>query len=115
VLHFFLIAGIILVALAIKKTIGHPEEHLKEIPAVALGLGVALYSGGLAALRKRDIGHWNYFRLVAAALALALIPAFEEIPALASLATAAAILVILIAVEFVNYRETRARIRASAG
>jgi low temperature requirement protein LtrA len=114
VLHFFLIAGIILVALAIKKTIGHPEEHLKEIPAVALGLGLAFYSGGLATLRKRDMGRWNRYRLFAAAVALALIPVFKQISALASLTTAAAVLVILVAVEFAHYREARARIRETA-
>jgi low temperature requirement protein LtrA len=114
VLHFFLIAGIILAALAIKKTIGHPEEHLKEIPAVALGLGVALYAGGLAAIRKRDIGSWNTYRLVVAGISLALIPVFKEIPALGSLSLAALLLVILIGVEFVTFKETRARIRAAA-
>jgi low temperature requirement protein LtrA len=114
VLHFFLIAGIILAALAIKKTIGHPEEHLKDIPAVALGLGIALYAGGLAALRKRDIGQWNWYRLFVALLALALIPVYRTIPALASLAVTSAILVGLVAVEFVTFRETRARIRAEA-
>jgi low temperature requirement protein LtrA len=114
VLHFFLIAGIILAALAIKKTIGHPGEQLEEIPAVALGLGVALYSAGLSALRKRDIGRWNYFRLVVAALALALIPAFEVLPALASLAIIAAVVSANVAIESYVYRDTRARIRSAA-
>lgn len=113
-LHYFLIAGIILAALAIKKTVGHPEEHLKEIPAVALGLGIALYSGGLAAIRKRDIGKWNMFRLVVAVLALALIPAFKEITALASISIVTAILLALVATEAIYYRDVRARIRSSA-
>lgn len=111
-LHFFLIAGIIFVALAIKKTIGHPEEHLKEIPAVALGLGIAFYSGGLAAIRKRDLGKWNLARLAVAALALLLIPVFKEVSALASLTIATAILVLLVAGEAIYWRDVRARVRA---
>lgn len=113
-LHFLLIAGIIFSALAIKKTVGHPDEHLKEIPAVALGLGIALYAGGLAAIRKRDIGKWNWFRLVVAALSLALIPVFKEITALGSISIVTAILLVLIAVEATYYRDVRARVRSTA-
>jgi low temperature requirement protein LtrA len=114
VMHYFLIAGIILIALAIKKTIGHPDEHLKEIPAVALGLGVAFYAGTLAALRKRDIGAWNWFRLFVAALSLALIPVFERVSAIASLGIITGILIVLVAFETQYYRDARARVRATA-
>lgn len=113
-LHFFLIAGIILIALAIKKTIGHPDEHLKEIPAVALGLGGALYAGGLSAIKRRDIGSWNRPRLVVALLFAALIPVAKEVPALAALAIATAIMLIDDVFEALRNRETRARIRAEA-
>lgn len=113
-LHFLLIAGIIFSALAIKKTVGHPEEHLKEIPAVALGVGIALYAGGLSAIRKRDIGKWNWPRLVVAVLALALIPAFKEITALASISIITAILLILVATEAWYFRDVRARVRSTA-
>jgi low temperature requirement protein LtrA len=114
VMHVFLIAGIVLTALAIKKTIGHPDEHLLEIPAVALGLGIALYSGGLAALRKRDVGSWNWYRLIVAAAALALIPLFKTIPALAAFGVVTAMLVALVTTEAIVFRETRAKIRATA-
>jgi low temperature requirement protein LtrA len=113
-LHVFLIAGIILCALAIKKTIGHPEEQLKDIPAVALGLGLAFYAGGLAAIRKRDMGTWNWFRLVVAVIALALIPAFKELSALASISIATGVLTILVATEAWHYRDLRAKIRSTA-
>jgi len=114
-LHFLLIAGIILMALAIKKTIGHPEEHLKEIPAVALGLGGAMYAFGLSAIKRRDIGTWNRPRLVVAILFIALIPVAKETTALLSLSLAAAILLILTTGEMFYNREVRARIRAEAG
>ena len=35
-LHLPMIAGIVLIALGIKKTIGHVDEPLKIVPAVAL-------------------------------------------------------------------------------
>ena len=35
-LHLLMIAGIVLIALGIKKTIGHVDEPLKIVPAVAL-------------------------------------------------------------------------------
>lgn len=113
-LHFFLIAGIILLALAIKKTIGHPDEHLKEIPAIALGLGGAMYAFGLSAIKRRDIGTWNRPRLVVAILFIALIPLAKETTALLSLIIATAILVIDAAGETFYNRERRAQIRAEA-
>lgn len=113
VLHFFLIAGIILIALGIKKTIAHPGHHLDEIPAVALCMGAALYVGGLSAMKRRDLGSWNRQRLVVAAIFLALIPLAEELAALETLLIAFLILVVLIGGEATIYRENRARIRSA--
>ena len=42
-LHLPMIAGILLVALGVKKTLGHVDEPLKTVPAVALFGGIALY------------------------------------------------------------------------
>ncbi|MGH2905679.1 MAG: low temperature requirement protein A [Solirubrobacterales bacterium] len=114
VLHFFLIAGIILLALAIKKTIADPHAHLTEIPALALCLGIALYCGTLSAIKRRDIGSWNRERLLIAALFLALIPAATEASALAVLAIAFAVLGALVTYEAIRYRETRVRVRGSS-
>ena len=41
-LHLPMVAGIILLALGVKKTIGHVDEPLESVPAVALCGGVAL-------------------------------------------------------------------------
>ncbi len=41
-LHLPMIAGIVLIALGIKKTVGHVDEPLKIVPALALFGGVAL-------------------------------------------------------------------------
>ena len=40
-LHFPVIAGIVLIALGIKKTLGHLDDPLSTVPALALGGGVA--------------------------------------------------------------------------
>jgi low temperature requirement protein LtrA len=111
-LHYFLIAGVVLLALAIKKTIAHPYEHLEEIPAVALCLGLASYAFGLSAIKRRNVGTWNWQRLFVGALFIALIPAAEKLPSLATLAIAFAILAILISFEATIYWETRLRIRS---
>ena len=42
-LHFPMVAGIVLLALGLKKTLGHVEEPLKLVPAVALLGGTAMY------------------------------------------------------------------------
>jgi low temperature requirement protein LtrA len=112
VLHYFLIAGIILLALAIKKTIAHPEEHLKEIPAVALCAGLAMFTLTMSAIKRRDVGSWNWQRLFVGALMLALIPAAEKLPALATLSITLGIYVLLILFETIRFSETRAAIRA---
>jgi low temperature requirement protein LtrA len=112
VLHYFLIAGVILLALAIKKTIAHPYDELEEIPAVALCLGLTSYAFGLSAIKRRNVGTWNWQRLFVAALFVALIPLAEQLPSLATLAIAFGILALLIGFEATIYWETRQRIRA---
>ena len=42
-LHLPMVAGIVLVALGLKKTIGHFDDHLDTVPAFALLGGVAIY------------------------------------------------------------------------
>ena len=42
-IHLMMIAGTIMVALGLKKTIGHFDDHLEAVPAFALLGGVALY------------------------------------------------------------------------
>ena len=59
VLHGLLIAGIILTALGVKKTIGHVDEPLETVPATALCGGVALYLFGHVVIRLRSFGSLN--------------------------------------------------------
>jgi low temperature requirement protein LtrA len=112
-LHFPMIAGIVLLALGLKKTFGAVDEPLKTIPALALCGGVALYLLGHIALRLRNVGTLNRQRTIAVIVLLALIPLALEADALVSLGAVTAVLVALIAYEAVRYREARAQVRAN--
>src|SRR5262249_32900502 len=84
-IHFIMLAGIVLFALGLKKTIGHPEDALDTVPAVALMGGVAVYLLGLVAFRYRHVRTVNWRRLGLAVVLVALIPAALELPAIAML------------------------------
>jgi low temperature requirement protein LtrA len=110
-LHFPMIAGIVLVALGLKKTLGEVEEPLKLVPAVATLGGSALYLLAHVAFRWRNVHRFNGARLLCALAMLALIPAATELPALATLAIVTAALAALIAYETAHFAELRERLR----
>jgi low temperature requirement protein LtrA len=110
-LHLPMIAGIVLIALAVKKTIEHVDEPLKTIPAVALFGGVALYYAGHVGFRLRNVGSINRPRTVAALLCLTLIPLGTEVDAGVALGAAALVVSAVIAWETILYAEARRRIR----
>jgi low temperature requirement protein LtrA len=110
-LHFPMIAGIVLIALGIKKTLGHVEDPLKLVPAVALLGGTALYLLAHVAFRLRTIHRVSTQRIVAAAISLGLIPAALELPALATLGILALGLGLLIVYEVHRFAELRDRLR----
>jgi len=112
-LHFPLIAGIVLLALGLKKTLGHVDEALDPVPAIALCGGTALYLLGNVALRLRTLGSLSPHRLFAAAALLALIPLALAADALISLLAVSAVLAALITYEAIHFREARARVRAN--
>ena len=88
-LHFPMVAGIVLVALGMKKTLGHVEDPLKLVPAAALFGGTALYLLAHVAFRYRQIHTLNTRRLGLAVVLIALIAVGTEVPALASIAIVA--------------------------
>lgn len=110
-LHFPMVAGIVLVALGMKKTLGHVEDPLKLVPAAALLGGVAMYLLAHVAFRYRHIHTLNTRRLSLAVVLAAFIPAAVEIPALATLGVLAGALAILIVIETRSYGDARARVR----
>lgn len=112
VMHYFLILGIIFAALGFKKTLGDYDYPLKQIPAFALCTGLAMYVATLSALRKRNVGSFNWYRLAAAAALLALYPVAREIDSKYTLLSAFGILLTLIPYENWRFKEVRERYRA---
>jgi low temperature requirement protein LtrA len=111
-LHLPMVAGIVLVALGVKKTLAHVGDPLEAIPAVALCGGVALYLLGHNAFRLREIGSVSVPRVVVTVLCCALIPVAVWIPSLITLAILAGLLCALAAFETVRSREFRRVLRA---
>jgi low temperature requirement protein LtrA len=110
-IHFLMVAGIVLAALGLKKTLGAVDDPLKFVIEFALLGGVSTYLLGLVALRYRNVHTINRQRLGLAVLLLALIPVATEISALASVALVTALLWAVIAYETWSYGEGRAQTR----
>jgi low temperature requirement protein LtrA len=110
-IHFPMVAGIILAALGLKKTLGNVDDPLETVPAFALLAGVALYLLGLVAFRFRHVKTINWRRLALALALVALLPAATELAALAILAIVAVLLWVLVIVETRGYGEGREQVR----
>jgi low temperature requirement protein LtrA len=110
-IHLLLIAGIVLIALGVKKTLADVDESLKSPAAFALMGGVATYLAGHLAFRLRNVGSINRPRLIAAIAALGLYPVATSVDALVALALAAGLMTALITYEAIAFREARDRVR----
>ena len=110
-LHLPMVAGIVLVALGMKKTLGDVDAPLKLVPAAALLGGTTAYLLAHVAFRWRNVHSLNRQRLAVAGALLALLPVAVALPALATVGLLAAVLVALIAYEAVRFAEARDRIR----
>jgi low temperature requirement protein LtrA len=110
-LHLPMVAGIVLLALGLKKALAHVEDHLHVEPAAALLGGVALYLLAHVVFRWRNVHRLSVHRVVAAVVLVAFLPAATHVPALAALAFVLAVLVALIVYETVRFAELRDRMR----
>jgi len=110
-LHFPMVAGIVLAALGLKKTLGNVEDPLELVPAFALLGGLAIYLLAHVAFRYRHIHTVNTRRSALALILLALVPVAVEIPALAVVFLVTVLVWVLIAYETRSYGENRARLR----
>jgi low temperature requirement protein LtrA len=110
-LHFPMVAGIVLVALGLKKTLGDVDAELEIEPALALLGGFGVYLLALVAFRLRNVHSINRRRLALGLGMFALLPLAVEIPALATLAIVTAIACLLVAYEAIRYAEHRDRVR----
>jgi low temperature requirement protein LtrA len=112
-LHLPMIAGIVLIALAIKKTLARVDDPLETVSAVALCGGAAVYLLAQSGFRLRVLRALSLERLGAALASLALIPFAASAPALVGLATVAGLLATLVAYETIRFRDERSRLRAA--
>ncbi|HEX2361703.1 MAG TPA: low temperature requirement protein A [Jiangellaceae bacterium] len=118
-LHLPLIAGIVLLALGMKKVleyVGGAGDHDLSDPLTGVSLyalvgGVVLYLVGHVAFKWRTQRELYSPRLIAAAALLALTPLLAQLPALASLAVVALVSVGLVGFETVHHAELRSQIR----
>jgi low temperature requirement protein LtrA len=113
-LHFLMVAGIVLVALGLKKTLADVGDPLETVPAFALLGGTAIYFLGHVLFRYRQIHTVNRQRFLIALALLAAVPVATQVAALAVLAVVAALLWAMIAFETRSYGEGRVRLRREA-
>lgn len=113
-LHLPMVAGIVLLALGLKKSLGHVGDHLHVEPAAALLGGVALYTAAHVAFRWRNLHRFSGHRLIAAVVLVAFQPVATHVPAIATLGYVLAVLVILIVYETLRFAELRDRLRHQA-
>jgi low temperature requirement protein LtrA len=113
-IHLLMIAGIVLIALGMKVTIGHHSDHLHDVPAFALLGGLAIYLIGLVGFRYRHIRTLNRHRLGLAIVLLLLVPVATAVPALTSLTVAVVLIWAMIAYEHRGYGPGRSELRREA-
>jgi low temperature requirement protein LtrA len=111
-LHFPMVAGIVLVALGMKTTLGDYGDPLKTVTAFALLGGLAAYLLAHVAFRYRHIHTINARRAVLAVILVALVPVATEIAALATLVVVTVLAWLLIVIETRSYGESRVRVRS---
>jgi len=110
-IHYVMVAGIVLLALGLKKTLAHVGDPLTAETAVAMLGGAALYLLAHIGFRLRNVGTLNRQRLVCAAILIALVPLAVHLASLATLAILAAVLAALILYEAIRFADSRERIR----
>jgi low temperature requirement protein LtrA len=110
-LHLPMVAGIVLLALGIKKTVGHGGDALHSMPAFCLCGGVAMYLLAHVAFRWRNTHTLARRRIVLGVACVALFPLATVIPSLLTLALLTLAVSALIGYEARRFAIYRDRIR----
>jgi low temperature requirement protein LtrA len=113
-LHLPLVAAIVLVALGMKVTLAHVHDPLTWETSFALAGGAAVYLLGHVAFTLRGLGVVAVPRLVAAVVLLALVPLGRQVDAVATLASVAAVLTVLLVAEHRRDVDHRRAVREAA-
>jgi low temperature requirement protein LtrA len=109
--HYPIVLGIVLLAVAAKKTLGAPTEPLPDGGRAALALGFFLFLLGFVLFRYRVIRRIAWERIAAALAVVAAVLVLRDTDAVFLLALAVVALAVALAVEAVRLRETRSRLR----
>lgn len=110
-LHLPMVAGIVVFAIGVKRTIPQLSVQLSAVPATALCCGVAAYLLALSSFKRRNVGSFNRPRLVVAAVLAAITPLMTLVPALLALGIVTALVCAMLVYEVHRYGEARQRIR----
>jgi low temperature requirement protein LtrA len=111
--HLPMVAGIVLMALGLKKVFAGLDLTLKPTIATALFGGVALYLLGHLLFRRRNMRSWNVQRAVTMVVLLALVPVGVVAPAWVSLILLTSVLVALVSYESLHFATGRRALRDS--
>jgi len=109
--HYPVVLGIILYAVAAKKTLEHPLDPLSEAGRWALGLGVAVFLAAFALMRFRVIRRVAWERVGAGAIALALAVSLDSPDAIVTLGVVIGVVVVSVAIETARLHDVRASLR----
>jgi low temperature requirement protein LtrA len=121
--HFPMIAGVVLLALGLKKVleyVGDTAHHdlddpLKGVGQYSLYLGVTVYLLGHVAFKWVMTHQFSMSRLVAAIATLVAVPLAGKVPAIGQLGILAAVVVALIGYEVIRYAAQRDEVRHGTG
>ncbi|MGH9273173.1 MAG: low temperature requirement protein A [Acidimicrobiales bacterium] len=113
-LHFPMVAGVVLIALGLKTTLADVGEPLDEVPAFSLVGGLAIYLLAHVGFRLRNVRTLNKQRLLVAAVLLAAVPMADQPDALVTLAAATALLWAMIGYEATRFAAGRDQVRHEA-
>ncbi len=109
--HLVMVAGIVLLALGLKKAFDDIDAPLKATLSFALFGGVAIYLVGHIMFRLRNMRTWNVQRTGCAVLLLLLIPVGMVVPSWVSLVLVTSVLIGLVSYETLHFREARHHLR----
>lgn len=110
--HYPIVLGVILYAVAAKKTLAHPDAPLSAGGRWALGLGLALFLFGFALVRFRAVRRIAWERLTVGVAILVTVALVRDARAIALLAAAVSILAAGLTLEAFRLRDVRAQLRA---
>ncbi|MEV6299696.1 low temperature requirement protein A [Actinoplanes sp. NPDC051861] len=112
--HLFFIGGVIAVAVGLAEVVSHPGEHLHTDSAALLFGGTALYLGTFGYTRWRMFRVPGWGRVIAAVVALALMPLGVLLPAVVALLVLVLVPVVLNVAEAVAVNRRAAPAAAQA-